>query len=96
MAKNDQIFKSTFFNCFCPKGKKLYLESFLCANNALTKNFLFIILTMTSSFLGYSFVSGPFGGLKNVSGDIFGQTDSFVSFTKNIRISSKNLLFSKG
>ena len=45
LAKNDQIFKSAFFICFCPKGshrvKKIHWESFLSENNALTKNFLF-------------------------------------------------------
>ena len=42
-GKNDQIFKSAFFTPLCPQGSrrvvKLPLESFLSANNALTKNF---------------------------------------------------------
>ena len=46
--------------------------------------------------MGYFFVSGPLGGLKSVSGDVFGHVDSIGSFKKNICISSKNRLFSKG
>ena len=45
LAKIDQILKSAFFTCLCPSGsrrvEKLPWESFLSANNALTKNFLF-------------------------------------------------------
>ena len=41
--KNDQILKSAIFTCLCPKGSrpvvKLPWESFLSANNALTKYF---------------------------------------------------------
>ena len=35
-----------------------------------------LTLTLTSSFVGYFFVPGPLGGIKSVSGDIFGHTDS--------------------
>ena len=73
-VKNDQIFKSAFFTCLRPQGSqravKLPWDSFLSANNALTKNFLF----NPFSFVGYFFVPGPLGGLKSVSGDVFGHS----------------------
>ena len=57
LAKNDRILKSAFFTCLCPLGsrgvEKLPWESFLSANNALTKNFRF------NSHHGFIFF-GPF------------------------------------
>ena len=53
-------------------------------------------LILTPSFLGYFFVPGPLGGLKPVSGDVFGSTDSIGSFKENIYFSSKNQIFAKG
>ena len=45
LAKTDQFLKSAFFTCLCPWGSRrlvrLKWKSFLSANNALTKNFLF-------------------------------------------------------
>ena len=58
---------------------KFPLESFLSADNVLTKNFLFSP-SLTLSFVGYFFVPVPLGGLKSVSGDVFGHTDSIGSF----------------
>ena len=42
-VENDQMFKSAFFTPICPHGSRCVVkppwESFLSANNALTKNF---------------------------------------------------------
>ena len=48
----------------------------------------FLTLTLISSFVGYFFVPGPLGGLKSVSGDVFGHDIIYIL--------SKNELFSKG
>ena len=78
-VKNKKILKSEFSPCLCPQASrrvvKLPWESFLSANNALTNNFC-LTLTLTSSFVGYFYVPGPLGGLKSVSGNVFGDTDS--------------------
>ena len=46
--------------------------------------------------MGYFFVAGALGGLKGVSEDVFGHTDSFGRFLKNICRGPKNRLFSQG
>ena len=46
--------------------------------------------------MGDFFVPGALGDLKSVSGDVFGHSDSFESFYKNICISSKNQFFFEG
>ena len=48
------------------------------------------------SFLGYFFVPSSLGGLEIVWGVIFGPTLSIGGLQKNISISPKNRLVSKG
>ena len=55
-----------------------------------------LTLTLTSFFMGYFFFPSALGGLKRISGDVFGHTDSFESFLNNICWGSKHRLFSQG
>ena len=70
-------------------------ESFFSANNAPTKNFLFI---SHPNFISFGLFLCPWylERPKGVSGDVSGETNSIGRFQKNICISSKYRLFWKG
>ena len=68
---------------------------FLSSNIVLTKIFLFNSHP-DFIFCGSFFILGLLGGLKSVSGDIFGHTDSIGSFKKRIFVFRPKIDFLQG
>ena len=99
LAKNDKILKSSFLLAFVPAvskdspGTDFYAQ--IMSWHTINILNLTPTLTLTSSLV-YFFVSGPLGVPKCVKEEVFEHTDSFGSFSMNIRRDAKNGIFSNG
>ena len=97
LAKNDKILKSSFLLAFVPAvskdspGTDFYAQ--IMSWHTINVLNLTPTLTLTSSLV-YFFVSGPLGVPKCVPEEVFEHTDSFGSFSMNIRRDAKNGIFS--